>query len=118
MASMDEGDQELSDDVLFIKIGKRYWQIRAEVYSIGDDAVENAKMVEIFGDAQRTASARAEGVILGTGSLRKVCVQWTNLVGEPVYQYGYQHKKFRKGDKASAKKKARKTTENGNISGS
>ena len=106
MASLDAGEQELSNDVTFIKIGKRYWQLGEEVYSIGDEAVEKAKMVAAFGDAWRTA--RLEGVILGRGGLRKVSVQWTNLPDEPVYEYGYQHKMFRKGDEDQAEKRPEK----------
>ena len=57
-------------------------------------------MVETFGDAWKTA--RAEEFILCRGGPRKVSVQWTNLEGEPVYEYGYQHKMFRASDEDSA----------------
>ena len=66
----------LSNEPSFIKIGKRYWKLGDEVYSIGDDAVEKAKMVETFGYAWETA--RAEGFAFGTGSLRKVCAALSN----------------------------------------
>ena len=51
MASLDAGEQDLSNEVSLIKIGKRYWYLRVYAYSIDEDAIENAKMVEIFGDA-------------------------------------------------------------------
>ena len=81
------------------------------MYSIGDDAVEKAKMVETFGSAWRTA--RAEGIMLGRGGSRKVSVQWTNLEGEPVYEYGYQHKMFRASDEDSAEIRPPKRSKSG-----
>ncbi len=80
MAANDVAGEELSNAPGIITIGGRIWKLGDKVYSIGDDAVEKAKMVETFGDAWKTA--RAEGEILGKGATKKVRVKWTNLSPE------------------------------------
>ncbi len=50
------------------------------------------KMSLTFGDA--FASARVEGVFMGSGSGQKYRVKWTNLPEEPIYEYGANHRLF------------------------
>jgi hypothetical protein len=77
MNALQSADPQLSDAAISIKIGSRVWKIGNTIYSQGVTDVAKSKMVEAFEDQH--ATAEVEGVIVGRGATKKVCVRWTNL---------------------------------------
>ena len=105
MADDGSAGSQLSNAAIFIKIGSRDWKIGEKIYSVGTTAVSNQKMRENFRDC--CATARVEGVIVGKGATKKVCVRWTNLKVSEEMEYGYNHQIF-KDPSAQSKKKVQK----------
>jgi hypothetical protein len=107
MAADGSAASTLSDAATSIKIGQRVWKIGDPIYSIGESAVKKSKMVESFG--AEYASSRAEGVIVGRGTNKKVRVRWTNLKDPEEIEYGFNHTIF-KDPSDERREKAPKTT--------
>jgi hypothetical protein len=93
MAAYESADPQLSDAATSIKIGSRAWKIDHAMYSMGDQAVKKSKMREIFG--AQYVQVRPEGVIMGRGATKKVCVKWTNLQDPNEFEYGFNHSIFK-----------------------
>jgi hypothetical protein len=60
---------------------------------MGDQAVTKLKMRENFG--AQYVQARLEGVIMGRGATKKVCVKRTNLQDPNEFECGFNHSIFK-----------------------